>query len=250
MPSKSHKILVTAGNTQVPIDKVRSITNIFKGKTGLGIAVYLASEGHQVHLLTSNLAAAENAYGILARFFQEAGSLTYAGFRTYDELLATMETEIRSGEFDTVIHSAAVSDYYVDGVFYEEKIAPDSVSQTRLHQLDQSGKVGSDFETLFLRLRQTKKIVDLIRQPWGFDGTLVKFKLQVGMTDEELISVAYKSMQTSQADIIVANCLEWAKQRAIIISDSPVREMRKIEISRDDLPNELADVLENIWLKK
>ena len=32
------KILVTAGNTQTPIDRVRSITNIFSGRTGARIA--------------------------------------------------------------------------------------------------------------------------------------------------------------------------------------------------------------------
>ena len=31
------KILVTAGNTQVPIDRVRCITNIFSGRTGTRI---------------------------------------------------------------------------------------------------------------------------------------------------------------------------------------------------------------------
>ena len=48
------KILVTAGNTQTPIDQVRCITNIFTGKTGARIAVGAAARGHDVRLLTSH----------------------------------------------------------------------------------------------------------------------------------------------------------------------------------------------------
>ena len=48
------KILVTAGNTQTPIDRVRCITNIFSGKTGAQIALEAHRHGHSVVLLTSH----------------------------------------------------------------------------------------------------------------------------------------------------------------------------------------------------
>ena len=41
-------ILVTAGNTQVFIDQVRCITNIFTGRTGAAIAVEAYRRGHSV----------------------------------------------------------------------------------------------------------------------------------------------------------------------------------------------------------
>jgi phosphopantothenate-cysteine ligase/phosphopantothenoylcysteine decarboxylase/phosphopantothenate--cysteine ligase len=45
-------ILVTAGNTQTPIDKVRCLTNIFSGETGARIAIEAArpSRRHSVRL--------------------------------------------------------------------------------------------------------------------------------------------------------------------------------------------------------
>ena len=49
------KVLVTAGATMSPIDKVRAITNIFKGRTGTAIAKYFAkSRRHDVTLITSS----------------------------------------------------------------------------------------------------------------------------------------------------------------------------------------------------
>ena len=47
-------VLVTAGSTMVPIDKVRAITNIFNGRTGTNIALYFAQQGWNVTLVTSN----------------------------------------------------------------------------------------------------------------------------------------------------------------------------------------------------
>jgi phosphopantothenate-cysteine ligase/phosphopantothenoylcysteine decarboxylase/phosphopantothenate--cysteine ligase len=47
-------ILVTAGNTQAPIDDVRCITNIFTGHTGTRIALAAYSRGHSITLLTSH----------------------------------------------------------------------------------------------------------------------------------------------------------------------------------------------------
>jgi phosphopantothenate-cysteine ligase/phosphopantothenoylcysteine decarboxylase/phosphopantothenate--cysteine ligase len=47
-------LLVTAGNTLVPIDKVRGITNIFTGRTGASIALEAHRRGHGVTLLTSH----------------------------------------------------------------------------------------------------------------------------------------------------------------------------------------------------
>jgi phosphopantothenoylcysteine synthetase/decarboxylase len=43
--------LVTAGNTQVLIDKVRCITNIFSGRTGAQIALELQKQGTQRYAL-------------------------------------------------------------------------------------------------------------------------------------------------------------------------------------------------------
>jgi len=58
--------------------------------------------------------------------------------------------------------------------------------------------------------------------------------LEVGIEDEELISIAKESRIKSDANIIVANCLEWAKERAYVITEKSVAN-----IKRDLLPHYL-----------
>jgi phosphopantothenate-cysteine ligase/phosphopantothenoylcysteine decarboxylase/phosphopantothenate--cysteine ligase len=195
---------------------VRAITNIFRGRTGTAIAEYFAENGCRVTLLTSNPALAK-----------ENANLTVEPYKTYDDLILKMEKLISAGSFDTVVHSAAVSDYLVEGVYYMK----DGV----LTQVSNDKKISSEHAELYLKLGPTKKIVDLIRNPWGFRGQLVKFKLQVGISDTELLDIATKSRAHSDADYIVANCLEWSHERAFIVG----RDDKAHEIARNDLPKEL-----------
>ena len=214
------KILVTAGATVVPIDKVRSITNIFTGRTGASVAEYL-SHNSEVIILTSN-----------PDLTKETKSLKVVKYKTYDDLFSLMEQIITHESLDVIIHSAAVSDYKVDGVLCKQG--------QYLVELDKSGKVSSSFSELYLRLTPTIKIVDLIKNAWAFRGTLVKFKLQVGISDGELIKIAQKSMLQSKADFIVANCLEWVKEYAYIIR---AKDGQIIKVSRAELPMSLAKEL-------
>ena len=48
------RVLVTAGNTQTPIDRVRCLTNVFTGRTGGRLALEAFDRGHEVTLLTSH----------------------------------------------------------------------------------------------------------------------------------------------------------------------------------------------------
>jgi phosphopantothenate-cysteine ligase/phosphopantothenoylcysteine decarboxylase/phosphopantothenate--cysteine ligase len=70
------------------------------------------------------------------------------------------------------------------------------------------GMVKSHHPELWLRLTPTPKLADLVRTAWGFRGTFVKFKLEVGATDAELRDVALRSRAQSDADLIVANTLD------------------------------------------
>ena len=54
----------------------------------------------------------------------------------------------------------------------------------------------------------TAKLVDKVRAEWGFRGVLVKFKLEVGVSEAELLAVAERSRVQSSADAMVANALE------------------------------------------
>ena len=220
------KILITAGSTRTMIDQVRCISNVFKGRTGEAIANYIASEKdqHEVTLLSST----DPETSLL-----EKSNFNFIKYRTYDDLYEMMQAEITTGDYDVVVHSAAVSDYKPAGVFFDE-----GGNGTRLKEIDSSSKVGSDHEELFLRMIPTEKIVDKIRDPWGFKGVLVKFKLQVDMKDLKLIDVAFNSMKHSEADIMVANCLEWSRNRAYILSDRSPGFNAKM-VKRIDLPQKL-----------
>jgi phosphopantothenate---cysteine ligase (CTP) len=232
-------LLVTAGNTLTPIDKVRGITNIFTGRTGGAIALEAHRRGHAVTLLTSHPEAVE------APPADERWSLRR--FRTFEDLHERLEELVPSGKFDTIVHCAAVSDYRCDGVFApaESTHFDEGTGAWRSKEGEPSlvsragGKVKSDEEELWLRLVRTPKLVDLFRSPWGFRGVLVKFKLEVGKADDELLAIAGRSREQSDADLMVANTLEGASLWAFL---GPVGG--KFErVSRRDLA---ARLLENV----
>lgn len=169
------KILVTAGSTWVAIDKVRVITNIFGGALGVKISQELVKKGNQVTLLIGPGRA------ILP---EENEKLKIVKFKYYDDLLELMKDHLISHKYDVVIHSAAVSDYKPKDVY--------------------DGKIKSGKPNSIIELVPTIKIVDLIKD---IDPKilLIKFKLEVGVSREELVNIAYKSLKASRADYIVAN---------------------------------------------
>jgi len=165
------------------------------------------------------------------------GNITMLDYRYYDELMAMMRDQVTDGRFDTIIHSAAVSDYMPDETFSEtDSLTSGKKTAVILEALSKGGKIGSDHKRLWMSFIQTEKIVDKIRRDWGFTGTLVKFKLQVDMTDEELIAVATRSMATSRANFIVANTLNEMTHKAFIIS---AEGGEPLLVTRETLPAEL-----------
>ena len=212
-------ILVTAGNTQTPIDRVRCITNIFSGRTGARIATEAAARGHRVTLLTSHPEALGGDAGVRVR-----------PYRTFDDLDALMAEEITSGRYDAVVHAAAVSDYHVAGVF--------AGCGGRLEDAA-AGKVKSHHPELWLRLVPAPKLIDKVRAEWGFAGVLAKFKLEVGVSDAELLDVAERSRAHSGADLMCANTLEGMHKWAFV-GAGPGGYRR---VSRADLPSVMIDAL-------
>jgi phosphopantothenoylcysteine synthetase/decarboxylase len=215
-------ILVTAGNTLVPIDRVRCITNVFTGRTGSAIALHAHERGHAVTLLTSHPDAVEELRPGTPFAADRWRMLSY---RTFDDLHRLMEETVRQGGLDVVIHSAAVSDYRAAGIYApaaatrfdagagtwasEAATAPALVDRG-------AGKVKSNEPELWLRLVQTPKLVDCIRRDWGFRDVLVKFKLEVGVSEEQLLEVAERSRRQSDADLMAANTLEGASAWAYL----------------------------------
>lgn len=206
------KILVTAGNTQTPIDRVRCLTNIFTGRTGGRIALEAHRRGHQTVLLTSHPELIVELAG------REPATSGWAvrTYRTFDDLHRLMAEAIPAGGFDVVIHAAAVSDYALGGVYVPGPGTRFDSDSLRWHAAAgppslrdaAAGKVNSRHEELWLRLVPTPKLVNKIRADWDFRGLLVKFKLEVGLGEEELLRRAEIARLQSAADLMVANTLE------------------------------------------
>ncbi len=240
-------LLVTAGNTHAPIDRVRVVTNIFTGKTGAGIARTAWERGHTVTLLTSH---PETVADLPDPASDAAKRVRVVPYRTFDDLAGLMQAELRATPFDAVVHSAAVSDYLSAGVYAP---AAGSFFNARTKQWEErggrpamtehsAGKISSKQPELWVRMVRAPKLVDRVRNPWGYQGLLVKFKLEVGLNDAELLNVAEASRAQSDADLIVANTLDGAAHYAFL---GPVAG-RYERIARRELPERLMLTVEHL----
>jgi len=214
-------ILITAGNTHAPIDRVRVVTNVFTGRTGANLARTAWTRGHRVTLLTSH---PELVADLPTPGEDTDRRVTVVPYATFDELAGLLQAEVRATAYDALFHSAAVSDYLSAGVYAP---AVGTVFSARTRQWERNGvppamaehkggKIKSNEPELWFRMVRAPKLVDRLRTPWGFAGLLVKFKLEVGLTEAELLAVAEKSRVQSAADLMVANSLDEAKHAAYL----------------------------------
>ncbi len=222
-------ILVTAGNTQMPIDEVRCLTNIFSGRTGCRIALEALHRGHVITFFTSH---PERIAELAGTASLPAERWKVATYRTFDDLSDLMLRTIPNGNFDAIIHTAAVGDYMLKAIH--------AVDDEGSRAIVPAGKIKGNYPELWLQLTPTPKLVDRIRRPWGFSGMLVKFKLEVGQNEADLALMAEASRLQSNADFIVANTLENMNDWALIGSAGASFE----KVARGDLANRLLNLLE------
>ena len=208
------RFLVTAGNTREMIDRVRDWGNIFTGNTGYGIARALAHKG-QVDLLTSNAGHVADA---------ASHGITAAAFRSHADLREALRQRVTTTAYDAIFMTAAVADYRpMRSYAVLARTVRDDGTEVWIVRDAQAGKVKSDYPAMAVLGERTEKLVDLFRNEWGFAGTLVKFKLEVGLSADELLTVAEKSRVASGADYLVANTLdmvEGERAGAYLLSDN------------------------------
>jgi len=233
-PTPPH-FIVTAGSTYEPIDQVRGWGNIFTGQTGLDIALALLDLG-DVTLLTSNSIHVTQYNG----YSGKRGMLGAESFRTHADLLELLTERMTSGDHvEGVAMSAAVSDYAPAGSFrIHSREAGANGTETWVVENVDAPKVKSLYGEIAVRGLATMKLVDQFRSAWGYEGLLIKFKLEVGIAEEQLIAVAENSRKASSADMIIANTLEMVKgenPEAYFIDDQGV-----VRIARDKLAGEVA----------
>lgn len=180
---KNKRILITAGPTWVPIDRVRVISNIATGETGVLLAERLQDSGAKVTLLLGPVTAC-----CLNK------KINIIRFKFFDELRNIIRKELGAKKYDAVIHSAAVSDFKLRG---------------RL-----SGKLSSD-KIHNLKLAPLPKIIRDIRV-LAPKAKLVMFKLEAGISDQALIKRARESLVAYGADLVIANRIH-PKYKAFIL---------------------------------
>jgi phosphopantothenoylcysteine synthetase/decarboxylase len=239
-------ILVTAGNTIVPIDRVRCITNVFTGRTGTTIALHCHERGHTVTLLSSH----PELVAMLGGKESPRRGWVVEAYRTFTELRERLSQALSACQFDAFIHCAAVNDYETAGIYAPDPNTRFLPEEARWQTtgpphapglVDRSAaKIKSDEPELWLRLIRTPKLIDLVRTDWAFHGILVKFKLEVGVSDQQLLDIAERSRRQSGADLMVANTLEGARTWAFL---GPI-DGHYARVSRADLGRCLVDALE------
>jgi phosphopantothenoylcysteine synthetase/decarboxylase len=236
--AKKYKFVVTAGSTREKIDDVRDWGNIFTGKTGLEISLALADVG-DVLLLTSNGAHAAEFHGNTGK----SGRIDCATFQRHADLLALLATAMRGPPPDAVLMTAAVTDYAPSGAF--AIIASESIPGTNRQRWVvediQASKIKSTHQQVAFTGKPTLKLIDQFRSTWKYRGVLVKFKLEAGVTEPQLLEIARASRSASDANIIVANTLEMVQgpePAAYIIGDGLTQR-----VPRAHLPAMLAQYI-------
>lgn len=205
------KVLITSGGTKIPIDGVRSITNMSNGTFGSRIAeTFIRHSVADIHFIkakrseapfqvsmdireatfSSALAIIEDKLSLLeklknSRIGRKYTETTYVTFEDYSDLvLGTIKKESP----DVIILSAAVSDYGTKPV---------------------DGKIRSK-NALTIELEPLPKIISQIRSI-SPNSILVGFKLLVDSTKQELFTAAAESIKKNGCDIVIAN--DWADLR-------------------------------------
>lgn len=165
------RFVVTAGPTRGWIDRVRFISNPSTGKMGIAIALEILARGGVVHLIlgpTSEKAPLE---------------AEVTKVETSEEMLKEVMNTLSENEIACFISAAAVLD------FVPEKMIDEKM---------QSG------QNLTINLVPSSKIIKEVRKKYK-DLLIVGFKVESGLSDEELEIRAREKIREGICDLVVAN---------------------------------------------
>lgn len=170
------KILITAGGTREPIDRVRYISNGSTGATGAALADALHGRGHDVHVLRGTGAVTPRTV------------VPTAVFTSAEDLAAQLRTRLASGDFSAVIMAAAVADYRPANVH--------------------AGKLDSAADAMALNLVRVPKILPQLR---GFSPQplrVIGFKLTAGADVATRREAVARQFAEGGVDAVVHNDLD------------------------------------------
>ena len=164
---KGKKVVVTAGPTMEFIDPIRYITNRSSGLMGYELALEFWRRGANVTLITSKPPE-----------FNLPDFNVVRVVSVRDMLKASLD---EVGNADVFVSSAAAADF-----------APEK----RDSKIKTAKKLTLELSCAPKILREVRKV---------FDGKVIAFKAETGVSDEELEKIALEKMKTDRADMMVAN---------------------------------------------
>jgi len=197
------KVLITSGPTYEHIDPIRFISNRSSGRMGNEIALECWRRGAEVVLVTSKPLSYT-----LPNFRQIV-------IRSVKDMLKAVLSEIK--DVDLFVSAAAPSDFIVD--------TADSKIKTT--------------QEITIRLKMAPKIIKEVRKV--YDGHIIGFKAETGLSDEELIRVAENKMFEDRLEMVVANDV---KERGMGTEDTRVVVIT--EKRREWIEGMKSDVAERI----
>jgi len=162
---------ITAGPTRGWLDHVRFITNPSTGKMGIAIAKEILSRGGTISLILGPVSE---------ELPEEAHIVTVDSSQ---EMLEAVMEEINNREPTAFISTAAVLDYTPE--VKEDRKRP-------------SG------EPYSIKLTPTLKIIDQVRKKYK-DLFIVGFKVESGVSDDELESRARVKVKSGVCDMVIGN---------------------------------------------
>lgn len=212
------KILVTSGGTKVPIDRVRSITNMSQGTFSSRIADAFFCRGLEAFRTGDKKNCIEKL-----TFFMAKGSkrptaqslndetyedgyrpIEYIEYSTFDDYKSGIEELLKKETYDIIVVAAAVSDYGVANYY--------------------NGKYRSRENDMCIKLVKLPKILPIMRK-LAPNATICGFKLLVDSTEDELFDAMKKQMAESDVDLVIGNDLRDIKNdnhQLLIISKHDV----------------------------
>ena len=204
-----HRVLVSAGPTQEPVDPVRYLTNRSSGKMGYAIAEAAYARGAQVILVTGPTA------------LSAPRGVEVVSVNTAEEMTKALSTRISWST--AVIMAAAVADF--------------RPRQTSSRKLKKQGST-----TVSLELEQTKDILAML-------STQRTKQLFVGFAAEthDLLKHATEKLKSKGLDLIVANDITahgagfGSDQNAVILIDRLGQVTNLPLKSKRDLAHDILD---------
>ena len=203
------RIIITGGATAETVDPIRILTNRASGKTGVELALEAFRRGADVTLVHRDCMGIQG----ICEFYAESAQ----------DMTDSVIEELGKG-YDLLISAAAISDFTVT---------------------PSKDKIKSEKE-LTLTLKPAPKLIKEVRQNYP-DLKIIGFKAETGISEEELIKRARKSMDSSNLSMVVANDVSsggmGTEENNVYLIDSSIKP---VSGTKRQIAIEIMDKIEEI----